>query len=153
VSEVTNRFDPPLRATMHCRHYSYERGVLLHGPKCAQGIDLSAPGAGRMCWPEADVGQPCAVREEYTDAERIAWETYRDDRMIRLSMAVCALPRAIPMRSGGTVPCPNCDGTIRYGRWRGGAELNCSTAHCCGARFNLSGVDVWPSNEVGERAA
>jgi hypothetical protein len=139
-------FTRPLRATHHCRHYSYERG-LLGGPRCAIGQDVS--GVILKCLPAANAkDHHCVAREEYTDDERAAWEVSCGEGMERLGKAVSALPAAIPMRSGGYVDCPNCDGQIRYDRWQGGAELACSTEGCCGAHFNLSGVKEWPSRKL-----
>jgi hypothetical protein len=86
----------------------------------------------------------CLKRENYTDEERATWETAVQARMERLGNAVQALPKAIPLRTGGTIDCPNCTGTIRYDRWHRGAELHCSTEYCCGARFSIAPGADWP---------
>lgn len=61
----------PAKASRHCRHYSYQLGEKL-GPTCAQGCDLNVPGSIRPCMPEST--GPCTLREEYTTAERAAWD-------------------------------------------------------------------------------
>ena len=65
-------FTRPVRATHHCRHYSYRHADLISecGPQCARGLDLSMPGASLGCMP--DQARTCTVREEYTEAERRA---------------------------------------------------------------------------------
>lgn len=73
---------PPM-ATGHCRFYSYQIGA-DQGPRCARGIDLSAPGSARMCMP--DGGRPrglCSQREEWTEAERAAWGRWVADNAPR----------------------------------------------------------------------
>ncbi len=112
-------FKRPLHATHHCRHYSFERSAKWEdsGPRCAIGVDLSKPGACGMCMPERR-GE-CMRREEYTEAERLAWSTARDEHQARLFSALAAIPHPIPMRTGGKMICPNCGGDLRYARWRG----------------------------------
>lgn len=138
-------FELPLHASNHCRHYSYERGKnwLDGGPRCARNLDLTVPGSSGCCMPEPR--GPCTLREEYTDAERAAWEAARSAGMGRLANAVLAVPHPIPMRTGGTMECPNCEGVLHYGRWRGGAEIQCETPNCCGAHFNIKGDTPWPA--------
>jgi hypothetical protein len=141
-------FTRPPHASEHCRHYSYKRPFTLpdSGPCCALGIDLSAPGASFVCMPEkGKIAQACQRREEYTDAERAAWQAAVAASAQRLGKAVQALPRAIPLRSGGVIDCPNCDGKIRYDRWHRGAELRCSTPYCCAAHFSIAAGADWPS--------
>jgi hypothetical protein len=137
------KFTRPLRATFHCRHYSYERSVRLEesGPRCALGIDLT-DGPVLKCLP--DPVELCESREDYRESERAAWAVWQSQRMKRLGAALQALPKAIPLRSGGHVDCPSCGGQIRYDRWEGGAELHCSTEDCCGARFNIARGADWP---------
>lgn len=138
-------FTRPPHATKHCRHYSYERGKtwLDGGPRCAKGLDLTVPGSTGCCMPEPRGG--CTLRAEYTQAERDAWEASRNEGMERLGRAVQALPRAIPLRTSGDIPCPNCDGRLHYARWHRGAEIKCTSEGCCGAHFSIAaGVD-WPA--------
>lgn len=145
---MLTKFERPPRATKHCRHYSYERGknYLDGGPRCAVGIDLSAPGASFVCMPDkAETRCPCPKREEYTEAEREAWQRSVADGMERLGAAVQALPKAIPLRTGGNIECPNCGGSLRYDRWHRGAEIKCSTEGCCGAHFNIAAGADWPA--------
>lgn len=131
---------PPI-ARQHCRHYSYTPGP-SGGPGCAVGIDLTARPV-TPCMPEPKA--PCPLRAEWTEAERSTWETWAQAARLRLGAAVTALPRAIPLRTGGMIDCPNCDGKLSYGRWCGGAEIRCSTPFCCAAHFSIAaGVD-WPS--------
>lgn len=144
---MTKIFERPLRASRHCRHYSYRMGLGDdNGPHCAVDIDLSEPGITRKCMPEPAV--TCSERQDYTDAERAAWERYQAERMKRLSAAVQALPHPIELNRTGEVPCPNCDGgRIIYMRWHRGASLQCTTENCCEARFNIKAGADWPAGE------
>lgn len=137
----------PLRAGHHCRHYSYEMaGLRNSGPRCAIGKLGAEPGAAFCCMPVPRFC--CDFREEYTDQERAAWRAWFEASAQRLSTAVEALPKAIPLRSGGTITCPNCSKEMRFHRWEGGASVVCETAHCVEARFNLSGIGEWPARET-----
>jgi hypothetical protein len=89
--------------------------------------------------------EPCPKREEYTEAERTAWQAALDAMRARLGAAVSALPRAIPLRTGGEIDCPNCTGKLRYARWHRGAEISCTTPHCCGAHFSIAAGADWPA--------
>lgn len=136
----------PLRAGHHCRHYSYEQaGPGASGPRCAKGVLGSEPGAALCCMPQPRFC--CDFREEYTEEERTAWRAWWEESAERLSLALEALPKAIPLRSGGTVSCPNCGQKLRYDRWQGGASVVCATPFCVEARLNLSGVGEWPVRE------
>lgn len=140
------KFDRPLRATHHCRHYSYNTAAPLNdparGPCCAAGVDMSAPGSSTKCMPDPTAN--CSSRQEYTPEERAAWEMYAADGINRLGNAIQALPLNLPERSSGTVKCPNCGGTLSYMRWRGGAGIECSTPNCCEARLNIDKGAKWP---------
>lgn len=140
-------FERPLRATHHCRHYSYELGLQGRGPLCAQGIDLSGQsGASLLCGSTvAENHRPCPKREEYTDAEREAWRTHLDASRVRLGNAVQALPKPIPLRTQGHVDCPNCDGQLHYARWHRGAEIKCTSPSCAHAHFNIEAGKDWPT--------
>lgn len=143
-------FTPPIRATQHCRHYSYDRGP-NGGPSCAAGVTLDglAPGwAIRRCG--GDPTELCHARAEYTDGERAAWASARDARMARLGTAIAALPAPIPLRTSGQVNCPNCDGQLRYERWERGASIACSTPWCTGAQFNIARGADWPDPKLRE---
>lgn len=135
-------FVQPLRATQHCRHYSYESG-LDGGPRCAKGLDPSNP-ASTIARCGSEPSYACEARAEYTDEERVAWRQAADARMARLGRAVDALPRAIPLRTSGTVVCPNCRGWLSYARWHHGAEISCETENCGGACFNIAAGADWP---------
>ena len=138
-------FERPLRATHHCRHYSYETSLQGRGPLCALGIDLSGAGSAGPCMPSATARTSlCDKRADYTDDERATWKTFLDADIERLGRAVQALPKPIPLRTSGKVACPNCDGEIHYSRWHRGAELKCSTENCCGARFHIEAGKDWP---------
>jgi len=140
-------FERPLRATHHCRHYSYETGLQGRGPLCALGIDLSGSGASRRCWSEpAEADAVCPQRSEYTDEERAAWRTWLDASQVRLGTAVQALPAPIPLNTQGKVKCPNCSGDLHYARWHRGASMQCSTPNCCGpVRFAIEAGKDWPA--------
>jgi len=139
--------DKPAHATRHCRHYSYVMTVKdePQGPQCACGIDLrEKPGASQVCMPpnvdlrKGEQHEPCAWREEYTDAERAAWEEFRTGCMER--MVVILADPAIPSGKDrkawgthGTMPCPACKiGTVHWLRARSNGHLHarCSTPHC-----------------------
>ena len=131
----------PIRATSHCRHYSYEPG-LKGGPRCARNVDQSA-GVG-PCMPEPK-GR-CPSREDYTDAERAAWRAEMNASMERLRVAVGALPRAIPLNTQGQIECPNCGAPLHYARWHRGAEIKCETRFCVGpVHFSIAAGADWPS--------
>lgn len=133
----------PIRASKHCRHYSYTPGF-NGGPRCARGIVLEGTGCVLPCLPEPR-GKPCLLREEYTDAEREAWKAESVANLERLGKAVSALPRAIPLRTSGKIECPNCGGVLHYARWHRGAEIRCETKFCCGAHFRIAAGQDWPS--------
>lgn len=138
----------PLRATNHCRHYSYERGNInagdFGGPRCAAGEDMSQPGSFGRCMP--DPNGPCAKREDYTDAERKAWKAYGDSRMTMMVEAVAAIPAPIPCGTTGECPCPHCDGKLRWSRASNGhVWLSCTTPDCVGpVHFNVDRKTSWP---------
>lgn len=135
-------FTRPLPASEHCRHYSYVAGM-DGGPRCAVGLQGGEPKLPlRTCCstpPEA-----CPGRQEYTDAERDAWEAWSEARTLRILHALSALPKKIPVNTSGVVTCPNCGGQLRYARWHRGAGIVCSTSNCCEARFNLAANAEWP---------
>lgn len=145
-------FTLPMKASKHCRHYSYNLRDLGdgRGPRCGLGKDLTDPVATRPCMPEPNAA--CDGREEYTDAERAAWRAAVDARMARLGNAVQALPRAIPLNTQGSIACPNCDGRLHYARWHRGAQIACTTEHCCGAHFSIEAGKDWPAHEPKEPA-
>lgn len=141
MTDKPSSFDIPPKASHHCRHYNYVPG---DGPQCALGMLTNLPKATLPCMPPPSQRGTCSGREEYTDAERAAWEAARNEGMERLAKAVQALPKAIPLRSDGLIDCPNCTGKLHYARWHRGAEIRCTTPGCCGAHFNIAaGVD-WP---------
>lgn len=148
--------DKPLRATKHCRHYSY---VMTpndepQGPRCACGLDLRAkPGASLVCMPDADVelkllekqGRPidaCEWREEYTDDERAAWEAWKHQSMQRMLNILPKIPGSADRNNAsdratwgtqGVFDCPACkEGKVRWSRARvnGHVWAACSTPNC-----------------------
>jgi len=138
-------FQKPVRATHHCRHYSYNLAPAEGppGPVCAiNACDMSAPGASAPCMPGA---AGCPARADYTEEERAAWQAWTHEYFARLTRAISALPAPIPLRSSGKVGCPNCGGELGYTRWAGGAWVNCSTADCCSGRFSIESGADWPT--------
>jgi len=140
--------DRPLRATKHCRHYSYDRGetFLSGGPKCALGIDLSEPRACNPCMP-APIA-PCDKRADYTDEERAAWRAYTDHRLQMLGDAIKALGNPVACGESRDVACPHCSGKLTVQRMRNGhAWLQCSTPGCIApVHFNIGRTVAWPES-------
>lgn len=130
-----------LRATKHCRHYSYDIG-LNDGPRCAIGCDVKA--RWKACMPSPT--EECDKREEYTEEERAAWKAYADHRMDMLRGAILVFD---PVECGTEArkPCPHCGGTLVLQRaLNGHAWLNCTTTECVGpVHFNVKREAVWPS--------
>lgn len=145
------RYPRPMSASDNCRHYSFSRSVdwMERGPRCACGVDISKPGAAKPCF--SPPTSSCSKREEFTDAERAAWQEYIYEGLERLKLAIGALPAALPEGTSGTIICPNCGGTITYARWRRGAELNCDTPNCCGAHLSIEAGAEWPKRTGGDR--
>ena len=138
----------PLRATHHCRHYSYAPG-LSGGPRCAAGVDMSVPGSTRPCMPDANV--QCAERVEYTEAERAAWEAFKAEGMVRLAKAVEAIPEPISCGGSGSCKCPLCEGgDLQWSRASNGhVWLTCSDRDCIGpVHFNIDRKTVWPASKA-----
>jgi hypothetical protein len=126
-----------LHATGHCRHYSYKPG---EGPQCAKGVDMGRHGANqtRLCMPNPPVGENCHHREEYTEAERVAWQEFAQARAKRVFLIMGAIPGSQRDRGSwgksGTIKCPACEaGTVRWARARSNGHVYaiCSTAYCC----------------------
>lgn len=139
--------NPPPIAREHCRHYNYERG-LDGGPRCALGIDLSAPGAAFVCMPGKEkTRQACPKREDWTDEEKATWETWQAERTSRMIAAIAALP-ALDGRSKEKIDCPNCEGQLTYFRIPTRAYVECSTPHCVQFEANVRGP--WPASESSE---
>lgn len=139
-------FPLPLRATHHCRHYSFVMGLGDNtGPQCAAGITNIALALNTCC---QNPPVQCFAREEYTDAEREAWQQARDAGIARIIAANAALPRPIPLHTTGSLECPNCGGKLAYARWHRGAELACDTPNCCAARFSIEAGADWPAPDA-----
>jgi len=130
----------PRPAGKHCRHYSYEPG-LKGGPRCAVDVDLSQPGSTQACMPPKDDMPVCAKREENTEAERAAWEAYREQSMERMIKIMPMIPGSSRDRKnrdhwgkqGAIFPCPGCgEGTVRWVRssYNGHVHAACTTVNC-----------------------
>jgi hypothetical protein len=145
-AERMTAFNRPLRATHHCRHYSYERGMNWKdaGPRCAAGVDMSDPTSVVACMPPDGVTvvtNPCPWREEYTDAERAAWQAWREESMARMVIVMAQMPGSSRDRKGGrwgesgSFACPACnDGTVKWVRAPNNGHLHaaCTTPGCFG---------------------
>lgn len=151
MTEIGER---PLRATQHCRHYSYRNTGLsgrqrgdMGGPQCALGIDLSAPRASKACMPAGtfpvqDGDMPCASRADYTEAERAEWKRWADASLERMRIIMPMIPGSSADRKKrehwgeqGEFPCPACGtGTVRWSRssYNGHVHAGCTTPHCFG---------------------
>lgn len=134
----------PLRATNHCRHYSYERG-LSGGPRCGLGVDLTAPAASSACWPDPKLA--CDKRQDFSDAERAEWRAYVDGRMLKMAEAVAVIPAPIPCGTTGSCKCPHCPGELHWSRASNGhVWLQCTTDDCIGpVHFNVDRKTQWPA--------
>lgn len=132
----------------HCRHYSHERG--MNGkPKCAVGVDLSAPGAWKTCMPPPH--DPCEKREEWTADERAAVLAKREASDKRFIAAIAALPGIVECGQSVTVKCPNCEsGIFAVDRMRNGhAWAQCSTPHCVGPiHLSIRRETKWPASKA-----
>lgn len=140
-------FTPPPRAQHHCRHYSYVIGKGWprgegDGMCCAAGVSMD-DGAGSDPCISNPIGW-CPRREDWTEAERAKWAKWSKDCRNRLTVAIQALPRQIPINTSSQIPCPSCGANIRYGRWRGGAMIECETPNCCAARVSVDEGLGWP---------
>ena len=136
---------PPI-ARQHCRHYSYNVPFTRpdYGPHCAVDVDLSAPGAAKVCMPG---GTGCPKREDWTDEERETWERWQKAGQVRMIAAIAELP-PLTARQSVTIECPNCSGRLRYDRTARRAYVQCETEHC--VRFEAALRDgPWP--EGGDR--
>ncbi|WP_417261644.1 hypothetical protein [Celeribacter sp.] len=145
---TTQDFTPPPRARQHCRHYSYELGHGWplgegSGPRCAVGVNMDDGGASEPCMPNP--AGWCPKREEWTEEERAAWETWAKDSRARIATIFAALPRQIEVNTTDSMTCPACGGSLRYGRWRGGAQVHCESSHCCSVRVNVDESKGWPA--------
>ncbi len=145
MSELATVSPRPEKAGRHCRHYSWYIGTGPgdSGPACALARLGSEPGAAAACMPVP--GRVCAFRAEWTDEERNAWDSWRNERLSRLFRALDSLPPAIPEGTTGAVVCPNCGGALHFCRWQRGAMVRCETADCCGARLNIDAGAEWPA--------
>lgn len=133
---------PPPVAREHCRHYSYE--LESRGPRCALGIDLSAPGASFVCMPGKEgTRQPCPKRENWTDEEKATWQAWEFESTARMIAAIGALP-TLDGRGTEKVNCPSCSGEITYFRIPTRAYVECSTPHCVKFEANVRGL--WPGD-------
>jgi len=144
-------FPKPVRVSGHCRHYSYEldpRNFATRGPQCARGVNLGGLADTRKCMPDSE-GQTCALREEFSEADRAAWQAYRDGCLHRLMKAVGALPSPIPIGTASSVECPNCGGDLTYSRTDRSALIQCSTENCCSARYTTECGANWPVGGPG----
>lgn len=133
----------------HCRHYSHESG-LSGKPRCAVGVDLSAPGAWNPCMPPPH--DPCERRQEWTDDERAAVLAKRDASAKRFTAAIAALPGPVECGTRVTVNCPNCEsGTFVVDRMRNGhAWAQCTTLNCVGPiHMNIRRETKWPASRAG----
>lgn len=118
----------PPAAREHCRHYSYQGSLVDGGPRCAAGVDNSAPGATLPCMPEPKA--TCPAREEWTAEERARWERWEAEHTQRMRVIMTAIPRD---GFAGNLRCPGCGfGVVRWGRARSNNHLHaaCSTPHC-----------------------
>lgn len=144
MSDDTDRFMPgptrPVHAGKCCRHYEYDRGV---GPRCVQGVDIMKDHGNTIpcLGPAAQLDrtfEPCAWREEFAEAERVAWEAWRLDRASRAIAIIALIPGSSRKRdehwgTTGRFQCPACvEGVVSWVRTRvnGHVHARCSTVGC-----------------------
>lgn len=139
----------PLRATKHCRHYSYDLGLSGKGPQCAVGVDLSEPGSSCKCWSDPEAS--CAKREEYTDEERAVWDAWVKHGLKMISDALAVFD---PVRCGSETrkPCPHCEGQLVLQRMsNGNAWLTCTTEACISqTHFSVDKAAKWPDRNCSK---
>lgn len=122
---------PPI-ARKHCRHYHYEKA--LGSPTCSGGVPTEEMHLG-ACMP-VNSGVPsafCALRKEWTEAERATWRAWQDHSMQRLLICAEVIPSGKDAKGrSGTVPCPACGtGTIQWSRAPNNhLAARCSTKNC-----------------------
>lgn len=135
-------FEKPLRATKHCRHYSYELGLNGRGPQCAVECDLSDPKSTNECMP--DVAKSlCSKREEYTQQEREEWQDWLESESERHSVRMTSIDQPIPTNSQIKFDCACKAGTVAAARGRKRAYINCS-CDLGELQINIGHEKAWP---------
>lgn len=137
----------PLRATYHCRHYSYDGK-----PTCALGVDLSAPVSALKCLPMPAKNRVCTLREEYTNEERRLWDEFVSKRLDMSIQSVLSISSPVYPGSSGQIDCIHCDGKFSWSRARNGHVMfECSTPSCVGlTHLNIDPKTEWPPKMTGE---
>jgi hypothetical protein len=111
------------------------------GPRCARGVNLSAPTSTKSCMPNPPIaGDVCQLRKEYTDAERATWQAWREHRMEAMAKIMVLIPGSSRDRKKrdhwgktGAFGCPACDwGVVHWGRAsvNGHMRAVCTTPGC-----------------------
>ena len=129
----------PVRATNHCRHYEYTFGLHDMGPKCAKGVDQTH--GVEACMPGTT--SICPLREDYSDAERAAWQEYTNKSLAQGVFRFESISCPIGRNSGQTFPCNCGHGDVHVGRGDKRAYINCS----CGlgeVQVNIGHSGTWP---------
>ena len=132
----------PLHATEHCRHFSYHAMDVdssSGGPICAAGVDLTEPGACRVCMPSSNGA--CDKRENFTRKEKNDWQQWVDSRADRDWQIMLLIPGSSNYKtrerwgSSGEFDCPACKtGRVSWYRSEinGHVQAGCSTPDCFG---------------------
>lgn len=134
----------PIRATNHCKHYSYELG-LQGGPRCAVGCDLAAGGSTAKCMPEPNC--QCDKREDYTDAERAAWKEHVAAGLAQGVIRAGGIVEPIPCYTDRSYDCPCGHGQAHVARGAARAYVTCS----CGLsemQYNIGHNGEWPKRQA-----
>lgn len=134
----------PPAARQHCRHYRYVRGP-DGGPRCA--VSSAPPVDWLACMPPDPsplvpgnttprvlprIPVACPKREEWTEAERAAWQVWRREAMLR-AVLIMRVIQSVQSVSAGVIPCPACGvGTVSWSRaaCNGHIHARCSTPDC-----------------------
>lgn len=118
----------------HCRHYDFSMKIIE--PMCAVGVDLSGPGASRMCMPDPTGPLRCTLREEWSEAESEQQAREMFAAVKRGDKIMAEIPRDLKPGDFGSMPCPSgCGGTLHYGREssKGHLRVFCTTPDCFAA--------------------
>lgn len=127
----------PLRASGHCRHYSYK-----NGPRCALGVNISGGVCTDKCMPEPKAY--CTGREEYTADEHTAWHKWLAWHDERGELRASGVVEPIACNTHRDYACPCGEGTARVQRGLRRVYMSC-TCEVGHWEYNIGHENEWPS--------